>query len=860
MSFFAQAADPIQRSSLRFATDLPIWQVALLAVVAAIAVCWLYGRQVAHLESRARYMLPALRAAAVVLVILLLSQPVWHQTKTIGTLGRIVFAIDSSGSMTLDESNGSGVQPPRWRRVVDLLQGTGRPQSSLDGPDAKRDQTSDDGWIGELSRSHEIDVVTFDANDVNLVWSSQQDIRDDDTESLATLVLPQMKGRTALENSLLPMLSIRATGTETDLSTRPEPTTDDLSNKKNNAGPTGLRLRPITNQRAAVVVFSDGRDTSVGSPRDVASQLNASQINVFTVGVGTTGEPDDIGVINVDCPSTVAADGQLSGRITIKTVAPRGTTIDVELRSKTPRNPSGQRVWHERITAKGDVTETIAFQIPVETIQQLQQVNADGSPSQDSVVIEMIAAVTTDIVQDGIPQNDSVDFRVAATNRDLRLLILDGSSRWENRYVRNLFDRDPAWEVTSLLFGNGTDRPEIARGEDELGRPGLPVRRDDWSRFDAVILGEIPPDQWTQEDSYRLKEYVTRGGGLIVMDGRLQRIARLTQADLRDLVPVRFSSSMMLLPSTRDVDARRLLKPMVRGLSQVVPTVTAREMPLFNIATNQSDSQNLWTQIPAMSSLVPVTPAADAEVWAEAIDATGDPHPWMVTKLFGGGRVVYLASDQTWRWRYKVADRFHARFWNQLLGAIIPTSYAVNGDYVSLGTDQVEYAIDQSPVINARLRNADGRPVDDATVDAELSRDGVVQTIVPLGLVDESRGTYRGQADDLEPGRYDVSIRASGFGREALQASTPIWIEDRAADEWARLSLDESNLKAIAKAGGGNYQHESNVDYLLEDLKPISSGTVIESDYALWQSWPWFAVVILLLAAEWLMRKRVGLI
>ena len=40
----------------------------------------------------------------------------------------------------------------------------------------------------------------------------------------------------------------------------------------------------------------------------------------------------------------------------------------------------------------------------------------------------------------------------------------------------------------------------------------------------------------------------------------------------------------------------------------------------------------------------------------------------------------------------------------------------------------------------------------------------------------------------------------------------------------------------------------------------MSQGKVIESDTVLWQSWWWFTPLLGLLTAEWLLRKRAGML
>ena len=71
---------------------------------------------------------------------------------------------------------------------------------------------------------------------------------------------------------------------------------------------------------------------------------------------------------------------------------------------------------------------------------------------------------------------------------------------------------------------------------------------------------------------------------------------------------------------------------------------------------------------------------------------------------------------------------------------------------------------------------------------------------------------------------------------------------------------NEALLKQIAEASSGLFLREEDAAMLPELLDPLSSGRVVESDTLLWQSYWWFAAIILLLTVEWALRKRSGLL
>ena len=78
--------------------------------------------------------------------------------------------------------------------------------------------------------------------------------------------------------------------------------------------------------------------------------------------------------------------------------------------------------------------------------------------------------------------------------------------------------------------------------------------------------------------------------------------------------------------------------------------------------------------------------------------------------------------------------------------------------------------------------------------------------------------------------------------------------------ELANLSCDEDLLKAMAAESGGTYFREEEAGRLASLLKPLSAGRVVVTQTRLAESYWWFVPVILLLTAEWVVRKRIGLI
>lgn len=779
-------------ASIRFAGDLHPTLVFAAAAVAAAIVYWIYFRESRSVAAPLRYFLPALRAAAVAFTILILAGPVWHRRQVVGTLGRVVFAVDASESMSMTDSFESETSPTRLRRALTMLTG------DENGP----------GWLESLQNTHQVDVIAFSSGEPTLVWSSS----DEEPAPSGFELMPDGQG-TDLASGMGTTLATVASLASDEVQLPPQASAD----------------------RAALVVMSDGRDNTGNAPFELAERLESTGIAVHSFGLGSEDEPNDLGIVNVIRPENVASDGRLAGEVVLRSL---GSLQDQDNTERVLRiEANGKVVWQTTVSGNAPL-QKIPFDLDVAGI--LSEINGDNPRGvrRNSVVMDLRAAIDPPDV-DTNAKNNASPFRVSASTRDRRLLIMDGSSRWETRYLRNLFERDPSWTVDTVLFGKGTDQPTVQRGEE----PGeLPNTREAMARYDAIIMGEVPPDQFRNTDANLLRDFVTRGGGLILIDGQYGRLRKIAETELPELVPVNY------------LDEERTV------VSSVRPTNLGLDRPLMNLWGDKTAVEELWENLPAPASTAILDPQEGTEVLANSITADDRTSPWLVTRMFGSGRVFYLAADQTWRWRYKVADRFHARFWNQLLAAVMQPPYSAADEYLALGTDKVEYDAGDSSLIRVRIQDPKGKPVGDATVDALLMSGDQIVATVPLTVDDPARGTYQGKTPPLESGAYDIRIRASGFDSNALQASTPIWVGTPDLVELDRVSLSKATMQQIAESGGGKYFHESSGDDILDTLKPLSSGSVIESDILIWQSFYWFWAIVILLAAEWWLRKRAGLV
>jgi hypothetical protein len=161
--------------------------------------------------------------------------------------------------------------------------------------------------------------------------------------------------------------------------------------------------------------------------------------------------------------------------------------------------------------------------------------------------------------------------------------------------------------------------------------------------------------------------------------------------------------------------------------------------------------------------------------------------------------------------------------------------------------------------IRARIRGREGKPLLDARAEAVIYRDDAKVATVRLTPDAGGGGTYRGSTGDLVPGDYEVGVVVEGFSELETRVRTTFTVEPRETRELALLTCDEDLLRAMAEASGGAYLREEAAGRLTEILAPLSEGRIVVAETRLAQSYWWFVPIVLFLTAEWILRKRAGM-
>ena len=71
--------------------------------------------------------------------------------------------------------------------------------------------------------------------------------------------------------------------------------------------------------------------------------------------------------------------------------------------------------------------------------------------------------------------------------------------------------------------------------------------------------------------------------------------------------------------------------------------------------------------------------------------------PLLVTRTFGAGKVLFMGTDGAWRWRKGVEDKYHYRFWGQVVRWMAYQRNMAKGETMRL------YYVPDQPQLNQML-------------------------------------------------------------------------------------------------------------------------------------------------------------
>ncbi len=418
--------------------------------------------------------------------------------------------------------------------------------------------------------------------------------------------------------------------------------------------------------------------------------------------------------------------------------------------------------------------------------------------------------------------------------------------------------RDQGVNTTNPLFqGLGEADEDVAQQYDEpviirLGvkeseelSDGFPESSEELFGYHAVILDDLEPEFFSQDQLLLLRRFVgTRGGGLLMLGGQESFSGKsFADSPLGELSPVYAArQSVTTKPGTYRMAISRegMLQPWVRLRdNEIAERERIKRMPPF-------------TTVNAVGDIKP-----GASLLATVTDTDGSTLPALVAQRFGKGRSAAMPTGDSWRWSMHRDDRERddpAQAWRQITHWLVNEVPRRAEVRVDAGKDP-----SQPVTIVATARDEGFLPLDNVTVELEITPLGGESFTLTAEPDDVTPGVYTTTYWSREPGGYLVNAKMTAADGSHIGDATAGWTVQAGAAEFSDLRLNRELLQRIAKDTGGEVVRDDRLGQFAADL-PNRKVPVTETwVYPIWHR-PWvMGLAMMCLCLEWGLRRWKGL-
>jgi len=578
----------------------------------------------------------------------------------------------------------------------------------------------------------------------------------------------------------------------------------------------------------AVLLLSDGGENTAGLGgssigADTMQQLRNRRLPVHTIGFGKETEAHDVEMEDVGLAASAAVNARVSSTISLTQHGYAGQKATLVVRDG------------DKTVAQREITLAADGQIQTEPV--FFSVGAAGAKSLTFAVNPMPA-------EDNL-NNNAVTRPILVSDAKRKILYIEGEPRWEYKFIRRAEDDDPTVQIVSMvrtsenkIYRQGISSPgELA--------DGFPVRAEDLFGYSGIIIGSVTADYFTPLQQELLREYVDRrGGGILFLGGRESLSdGGWGASTLNELLPT-------FLPQGKS--------NFHRNKATVELTSDGAASPITRLLDDPQKNIDRWKKLTYLADYEDAgSPKPGAVVLAQLSTGTRKM-PLLITQSFGHGRTAILATGGTWRWQMSEAlgDPTHDLFWQQLLRWL--TAESPGPVTASMPTRLLQ---DHGQItLTAQVRDKQFQAAPDAHVSAHIVGPEGVNALVDLTPSQDTPGQYQSDWTAEKPGPYLIEVTADSAKNEALGSDVLTFQRQDGVAENFHTEQNRRLLEQLSTETGGRYWQPDGLKNLPRDISYSEAGISVRSTKELWNMPIVFLLLLGLPIAEWLIRRKWGVV
>ena len=566
---------------------------------------------------------------------------------------------------------------------------------------------------------------------------------------------------------------------------------------------------------AAVILSSDGINTTGVISTDQLADIAALGVPVHTIGVGRDRIPEDIELAQVVAPAKALPGSTISARVSIR--------HDQEGEARV------------RVYEGDELLATESIQLPANATMTTAMINL----SLRDAGYHHLQFSIDGAVDEPERRNNQRSTLVKVEEQQFRVLYFEGEPRWEYKFMRRAIDPEDDIRLISLLRVSPNKFYRQGLESAEQLESGFPTTRDELFAFDALIIGSIEAASFSDVQLELVNDFVSERGGSLLMLAGPNGLGNggWGQSAIANLMPAQ-------LPPLADDSFKRVRAPV-----RLTPHGADTEM--LRLAATPEENRAAWSDIPEIAdyqSLGELKPAARA-----LLDVQTDigSQPLLVTQPFGRGHVYILATGGTWRWQMSspLEDQRHEAFWRQTVRALVASAPPGKTLTASDGHG------DSNLRLRAEFRDEAFRPLEDIRVSAVVSHEDGETFTMDLPPNPDEAGVFVADAPLDASGTWYFEAIAERGGEPVHTVRTSAYSESGQA-EYFNIRRNSALLRRLSDATGGQYFEPGNLDGLEDLLRYSNAGITEQILRPVWDAPALFLLLLLIKFGEWMLRRR----
>ncbi|MGA2960001.1 MAG: PQQ-binding-like beta-propeller repeat protein [Thermodesulfobacteriota bacterium] len=444
---------------------------------------------------------------------------------------------------------------------------------------------------------------------------------------------------------------------------------------------------------------------------------------------------------------------------------------------------------------------------------------------------------------ESLTANNTVRLPLKVVRDKIRILMITGSPSMSYRYMRMALKNDPSIDLLSFVIlrlpSNILNVP--LQEQSLIPFPVETLFTKELKDFDLLIFDDFQSSLFFKAQYLEnVRDFVKKGGAFAIIGGpAFIGEGGYAGTAIEEILPVRWAGK----------EGYRRNSPLGVKLSRA-----GRVHPLTRLSPLEGEDLSLWGEMSPLDGVNPLRPKSSGTVLLESTEENS--WPILTVGSYGKGRVLVLATDDSWKWYMGMVAQGKGNWaYLRLMERMVRwLTKDPSLEPVQVTFPEISGTTGQETELRVRVQedpafSKAGMAISASVINPEGSK--ISSQIKPVGQT----GEYLLSFLPGKEGTYKVKVETrAGSWEESMVIGGPA----ENLDGFPNHEL----LKKISASTRGKTL--TGGDDFLKELKSYEEGArnrfIEESRHPLWGNAYIFILLLTLLTMEWYFRRRWGLI